>query len=80
MMRSGSSPDAVALALGQRPSVVQAEQVETAVFWTVLDDEHHVVEPVDHVVGQQIEFIDDESFESLDIHLDHRRTAHRALG
>ena len=75
MMRSGSSPDAVAVAFGQRPAVVEAEQIEAAVFRAVLDDEDHVVEPLDHVVGKLIELVDHESLESRGIHVDHRTTA-----
>ena len=71
MMRSGSSP-AVSIAFGQRPAVIEAEQIQAAVLRAILDDEHHVVETVDHVVGETVEFIDDECLESRGVHVHHR--------
>ena len=67
----GKLADAVAVALGQRPAVVQPEQVEAAVLGAVLDDEDDVVEPVDHVVGKLIELVDHELLEGRGIHLHH---------
>src|SRR5690606_28361059 len=63
---------AVSTAFGQSKSVVQTEQIQTAVLGAILDDEHDVVETVHHVIGQSIEFVDDELFEGRSIHFHHR--------
>ena len=61
----GQLPAAVAPALREGPAVVEAEQVEAAVFGAVLDDEDDVVETLDHVVGQLIQLLDDEGYAIL---------------
>ena len=53
--------------------VVQAEEVECAVLRAILDDEHHVVETVDHLVGKLVELVDHEGFECGRIHVDTHR-------
>ena len=59
---------AVAVAFGERQAVVQSEQVERAVFRAVLDHEDDVVEPLDHVVRQLVEFLDYERLELVRVH------------
>jgi len=44
-------------------AVVQTQKIETAVLGAILDDEDHVVEPVDHLVGQPVELVDHELLE-----------------
>src|SRR5690606_26851865 len=67
----GQLAHAVAVTLGQREAVVQAEQIEAAVLWAVFDDEDHVLEPVDPVVGQEVELLDHERLEGGGIHVNH---------
>ena len=67
----GQLPGAVTVALCQRQTVVETEQVEGTVLGPVLDDEDDVVESDEHALGQQIEFVGDESFERVGVHLDH---------
>src|SRR5690606_4684675 len=64
----GELTHAVLRALSQRETVIQAQEVETAVFGAVLDHEHDVVESVDHVIGQTIELVDHQRFEVSSIH------------
>ena len=52
-------------------AVVEPEQVEAAVLGPILDDEHDIVESVDHVVGKLIELVDDELLEGRGIHVNH---------
>ena len=65
----GQLAEAVVAALGEGDAVVQPEQVERAVLRPVFRDEHDVVEPVEHLVGQQVELVDHEPLEGFRIHL-----------
>ncbi|MBG9885317.1 hypothetical protein ABE10_01685, partial [Bacillus toyonensis] len=60
---------AVVPSFRDRETVVEAQEIEAAVFRAVLDDEDDVVEPVDHVVGKTVELVDDELLEVLGRHL-----------
>ena len=58
---------------GECEALVDAEQV-AAVLRFVLDDEDDVVEPLDHLVGQSVELLDDERLEGFGGHV------HAAVG
>lgn len=64
----GELAHAVAVAFCERQAVVQPEQVERAVFRAVLDHEDDVVESLDHVVRQLVEFLDYERLELVRVH------------
>lgn len=66
----GQLTEPVLAALGRGDAVVHAEQVR-AVLGFVLDDEDDVVEPVDHLVRQQVEFVGHQLLEVLGRHLHH---------
>ncbi|CAI7661099.1 unnamed protein product [Penicillium discolor] len=56
-------------ALRQREAVVQAEQIEAAVLGTILHDEDDVLELLDHLVWQLVEFVDHEGLEGRGVHV-----------
>jgi len=55
----------------QGEPVIETEKIERAVLRLILDDEHDVVEAVDHRRGQQIDLVSDEIVECVRIHFDH---------
>ena len=63
----GHLAEPVAVALGEGPAVVEPEEIERPVFGAVFDDEHDVVETVDHVIGQLVELVDDDRLERFGI-------------
>lgn len=76
----GHLAEAVLVPFGEGDAVVESERVECAVFGAILNNKNDVVEPVDHVVGQAIEFIDDETLEFGVIKLQHSLSMPRASG
>ena len=50
-------------AFGESDAVVQAEKGEAAVLWTCFSDKYDVVEPIDHLVGEQVELFDNQHLE-----------------
>jgi len=57
--------ESVLTALSNRDAVVEAKHIERAILRAVLGYKDEVLEALDHLVREEVEFIDDESLEVL---------------